>query len=80
MAPVAGWASTPCSSSHCPPRSPWASLAGLAPGILLVAYGAVILAAPRAPGVLFVVAGALLIIFGALLAIGGWGAARVTAP
>jgi len=54
---------------------PWASLAGLAPGILLVAYGAVILAAPRAPGVLFVVAGALLIIFGALLAIGGWGAA-----
>jgi predicted acylesterase/phospholipase RssA len=44
---------------------PWASLAGLAPGIALVAYGAIILGAP----------GALLIIVGVLLAIGGWVAA-----
>ncbi len=44
---------------------PFASLGGLAPGIALVAYGAVILGAP----------GILLIIVGLLLAIGGWAAA-----
>ena len=41
---------------------PLASLAGLAPGLALVAYGAVILGAP----------GILLIIVGVLLAVGGW--------